>query len=151
MGCSVWKTLTLKCHTCLGKEPSLCRKQVVSEWVELPSLWNVQVKLMPWQTWHPARLVKPQPLCLRRGSCWAQCGYLSPLHIEGWMMGTLTCCLWGMLTLMKRMIQGEGGKMTEESVDMFALSHKHNKKTYLQDKWLTQNSKKSLVEEPKLQ
>jgi len=43
-------------------------------------------------------------------------------------------------------------KLVEEWGDTLTLSHKHNnKKTHLQDKGLTQNSNKSLAEEPKLQ
>ena len=38
VGCRVWTTLTLKCHTCSQIIPSLCREQVGPEWaVCLPS------------------------------------------------------------------------------------------------------------------
>ena len=40
---AIEKMLTLNCHTCSGKEPSLCREQVSPEWAELPSDWKVQV------------------------------------------------------------------------------------------------------------
>ena len=51
-GMSVWKTtLTLKCHTCSGKNASLCGDQMGPEWAELTSLWKVQVNWLP-QQWH---------------------------------------------------------------------------------------------------
>ena len=54
LGCSIWKTtVTLNCHTFSGKEPSLCREQVALGWVELPSLWKVLDKWLPWK-WHDA-------------------------------------------------------------------------------------------------
>lgn len=50
LGCGFWKTmLTLKCHTCGGKEPQLCRDKVGPEGAVLHSLWKFQANSLPWQ------------------------------------------------------------------------------------------------------
>ena len=43
------KILTLKCHTCPGKQPQCYREQLYLEWAELLSLWIFQANWLPWQ------------------------------------------------------------------------------------------------------
>ena len=45
--------LILYWHTCTGKQSQFYREQVCPEWVELTSLWNIQINLMP-QKWDDA-------------------------------------------------------------------------------------------------
>jgi len=57
------------------EEPSFCRDQVGTEEVELPSIWEVQAKLVAMaMACCPPSIVTPQTLCEKKGSWWAQVG-----------------------------------------------------------------------------
>ena len=92
-------TLTLKCHTCSGTEPLLCREQEGPEWAELHSHWKVQANWLPWQ-WHDTHWACDTTDCERRGERWAPYGNLSTSHLEVRTMWNLSSCSGGILILM---------------------------------------------------
>ena len=89
VGCNIWKnTLTLKCHKCLGKEPSLSIEQVGPEWKELPSFWTFQANWLSWQwydthwaLWHSSLSVRGE------GAVWP---HVERPHPQKWRIGQLT-------------------------------------------------------------
>ena len=100
-GCSVWKsTLTIEVpHMFWERAIIMCRAgrpRVGGDAFVLKGPGQMVAMAM---AWHTSILVTQQPLCERRGAWWAPCGKLSPSHLEGWTMGNLNFCSWGMWIL----------------------------------------------------